>query len=214
MPTLDAWVLWIHIAAGAVAVLAGVGALATTKGGLAHRRAGRIFVYGMAIVVGTVFVLTLVDPTSFRIILSLVAIFSGYLAFSGYRVLARKRPSATAHPLDWTAAGSVVLACLALGAWGIALAVDGQSFGVVMVVFGGIGGAFGTVEIRSFRSDGVGDWRVDHLQRMIAAFIATVSAVSAVNLTPLLGVGAWLWPTIVGTPLVYYWSREYSTAES
>ncbi|GAB3689240.1 DUF2306 domain-containing protein [Salinarchaeum chitinilyticum] len=214
MPTLDAWVLGVHIAAGAVAVLAGVGALVTTKGGLRHRRAGRIFVWAMAVVVGTVFVLTLRDATSFRIALSLVAIFSGYLAFSGYRVLARKRPVATAQPLDWAVVGTVIVACLALGTWGVTLAADGQSFGIVMVVFGGIGAAFGTLEIREFRSDGVGEWRVAHLQRMIAAFVATVSAVSAVNLTPLLGVVAWLWPTVVGTPLIYYWSREYSTAGS
>jgi hypothetical protein len=52
---------------------------------------------------------------------------------------------------------------------------------------------------------------VNHLQRMIGAFIATVSAVSAVNLTPVLGIAAWLWPTVVGVPLVVYWSNRYST---
>ena len=43
MPTLEAWSLWLHIAAGAVAVLAGVGALVTGKGGWRHRQAGKIF---------------------------------------------------------------------------------------------------------------------------------------------------------------------------
>lgn len=214
MPTLEAWSLWLHIAAGAVAVLAGVGALVTGKGGWRHRQAGKIFLVSMGVVVGTVFVLLVIDPTSFRIILTLVAIFSGYLAFSGYRVLSRKRPPATAHVLDWTVAGSVVLACLALGAWGVAWVVGGTSFGVVMIVFGGIGVTFGTMEIRSFQRDESGEWMVSHLQRMIAAFIATVSAVSAVNLTPLLGIAAWLWPTVLGTPLIYYWSKTYSTTGS
>lgn len=53
---------------------------------------------------------------------------------------------------------------------------------------------------------------VAHLSRMLAAFIATVSAVSAVNLTGTLGFVAWLWPTAVGTPLIVYWARKYDAA--
>jgi len=210
MPTIEAWSLWVHIAAGVVGVLAGTGALVTEKGGHRHRQAGKLFLVSMGVVVGTVFVLLALNPTSFRIILTLVAVFSGYLAFSGYRVLSRKRPAAAPQRLDWIATGSVVLACLGLGVWGIAWVVAGNSFGLVMLVFGGIGVTFGTIDIRAFQGDSSGEWLVSHLQRMIAAFIATISAVSAVNLTPMLGILAWLWPTIVGTPLIYYWSKEHS----
>ena len=211
MPTVEEWSLWLHIVAGTVALLAGVIALVTTKGGRRHRQAGRMFLVSMGVVVATVFVLLALDATSFRIILTLVAIFSGYLAFSGYRWLSRKRPSSTAHVIDWGAAASVILACVGLGVWGITWFLDGRSFGIVMVVFGGIGVAFGTMDVRLFHSDDHGDWMVSHLQRMISAFIATVSAVSAVNLTPLLGIVAWLWPTVLGIPLIYYWSDEYSS---
>jgi len=165
----------------------------------------------MGIVVGTVFALLALDPTSFRIILTLVAVFSGYLAFSGYRVLSRKRPAVAPGLLDWIAASSVVLACFGLGVWGISWTVAGNSFGFVMLVFGGIGVAFGTMEIRTFRGDEYDEWIVSHLQRMIAAFIATISAVSAVNLTPVLGIVAWLWPTILGTPLIYHLSKKHDT---
>ncbi|WP_049986751.1 hypothetical protein [Halobellus rufus] len=210
MPTIGEWSLWVHIAAGVVAVLAGTGALVTKKGGQRHRQAGKLFLASMGVVVGTVFVLLALNPTSFRIILTLVAVFSGYLAFSGYRVLSRKRPAATPQRLDWIATGSVVLTCLVLGVWGIVWVVAGNSFGLVMLVFGGIGVTFGTIDIRAFRRDTSGEWLVSHLQRMVAAFIATISAVSAVNLTPVLGILAWLWPTIAGTPLIYYWSKEHS----
>ena len=211
MPTVEEWSLWLHIVAGTVALLAGVIALVTTKGGRRHRQAGRMFLVSMGVVVATVFVLLALDATSFRIILTLVAIFSGYLAFSGYRWLSRKRPSSTAHVIDWGAAASVILACVGLGVWGVTWFLDGRSFGIVMVVFGGIGVAFGTMDMRLFHSDDHGEWMVSHLQRMIGAFIATVSAVSAVNLTPLLGIVAWLWPTVLGIPLIYYWSDKYSS---
>ena len=80
-----------------------------------------------------------------------------------------------------------------------------------MVVFGGIGVVFGSLDAREFRRDAASEWMVSHLQRMIAAFIATVSAVSAVNLTAVLGIWAWLWPTVAGVPLIVYWSNTYST---
>jgi len=211
MTTLEEWTLWIHIAGGMMALFAGVGALVTEKGGLRHRQAGRVFLVSMGIVVGTVFVLLPLDPTPFRGILTLVAIFSGYLAFSGYRVLSRKRPAQTAHEVDWIAAGSVILACLGLSVWGVTWLLDGRSFGIVMLVFAGIGVAFGTMDIRLFQASGAEEWVVNHLQRMIGAFIATVSAVSAVNLTPVLGIAAWLWPTVVGVPLIVYWSNTYTT---
>jgi hypothetical protein len=43
MPTLEGWTLWLHIGAGTVAVLAGLGALVTIKGGWRHRQAGKLF---------------------------------------------------------------------------------------------------------------------------------------------------------------------------
>jgi uncharacterized membrane protein len=211
MTTLEEWILWFHIAGGTVALLAGVGALVTNKGGLRHRQAGTVFLVSMSIVVGTVFVLLPLDPTPFRGILALVALFSAYLAFSGYRALSRKRSAQTEHPVDWIAAGSVILACIGLSVWGLTWFLDGRSFGIVMLVFGGIGVAFGTIDIRLFQTSDVEEWMVNHLQRMIGAFIATVSAVSAVNLTPVMGIAAWLWPTAVGVPLIYYWSKKYSS---
>lgn len=95
--------------------------------------------------------------------------------------------------------------------WGGIWYLGGQSFGIVMIVFGTIGVVFATLDAWTFRRDGTDEWMVSHLQRMIAAFISTVSAVSAVNLTPILGIWAWLWPTIVGVPLIVYWSNVYST---
>jgi len=208
---LERWTLWIHIAAGAVAILAGIGALVTTKGGRRHRKAGKLFVASTGVVVGTVPLLLAFDPTSLRVFLTLVAVFSGYLAFSGYRVLARRRPEGKPTPVDWAGAASVVLACLTLGGWGLVRLASGDGFGVVLVAFGAIGLAFGTVDLRAFGSGGSGGDRVvTHLQRMIGAFIATITAVSAVNLGQY-GAVAWLWPTVALTPLIVYWSREYES---
>ncbi len=212
MVSLEAVALALHVAAGVVALFAGLGALATTKGGLAHRRAGRVYVAAMAVVVGTVPVLLALDPTTLRAFLALVAVFSGYLAFSGYRVLSRKRPADDAHAVDWAAAGLVVAACLALGGWGVALLAAGDAFGVVMATFGGIGLSFGGADLRAFRAAAGEEWLVDHLSRMVGAYVATVTAVSVVNHGPVPEVVAWLWPTAVGVPLILYWQGRYADA--
>lgn len=201
--------LWIHIAAGIVALL--TGAIALVTGGLHHRQAGRTYVVSMGVVVVTVLPLLVLDPSPIRVFLTLIAIFSGYLAFSGYRVLSRKRPVDDAGTVDWAAAVFVVGACLILGGWGVGLLLGGDSFGTVMIVFGVIGLTVGFSDLRAFRDSGRREpWMIDHLSRMIGAYIATVTAVSAVNFTMISPVVSWLWPTAIGVPLIWYWFRKYS----
>lgn len=211
MVSPEAVVLGVHVAAGVVALVAGFGALVTAKGGRRHRFAGRTFLRAMAVVVGSVIPLFAFDLASFfRQFLLLVAVFSGYLAFSGYRVLSRKRPADDAQAVDWIAAGLVVVACLGLGGWGLRLVVGGNPFGVVMVAFGAIGLSFGVSDVRTFRAaDPERAWMMEHLGRMVGAYIATVTAVSVVNLADVLPIASWLWPTAVGVPLILYWQAKY-----
>ena len=79
--------LGVHISAGATAFVMAPLALATAKGGKAHRRWGKIYFWAMAVVGATALVLAIYRPLLF---LALVAIFSFYAAFSGYRVLFHK----------------------------------------------------------------------------------------------------------------------------
>lgn len=211
MVSLEDATLWLHIAAGIIGIFAGLGALVTTKGRQRHRKAGRTFVASMGIVVGTVFALLVLDPTPLRRFLTLIGVFSGYLAFSGYRVLARKRPLDEAHTVDWAAAVAVVIACLALGGWGISSLISGTSFGTVMVLFSLIGLAAGLSDLQIFRDAAQkGPWMTNHLRRMVGAYIAMVTAVSVVNLTMLPQVITWIWPTVVGVPLILFWYRKYA----
>lgn len=97
--------LAVHIAAGTSAFALAPLALITAKGGKAHRRWGRIYFWAMAVVAVTALVMSIYRPTLF---LGLVAIFSFYSAFVGYRVLGQKaayKGEKTATSLDWFAAG-------------------------------------------------------------------------------------------------------------
>ena len=92
-----------HIAAGAVAFVVAPIALFSVKGDKTHRFWGKIYFVAMAVVAVTALTMALYRPVLF---LALVAVFSFYTAFLGYRVLRMKAlPSGKkVNTLDWMAA--------------------------------------------------------------------------------------------------------------
>jgi uncharacterized membrane protein len=208
--TVEEVTLWVHVATGFLALFAGAGALATEKGGRRHRQFGRAYLYSMAVVSVTALVLYPLGPNFWRLFLALVAVFSFYFAFSGYRVLSRKRPTDEPAPLDWGAVSLFGVASVGIVVLGVSLFASGNDFATVLLVFGGIGTAFAGSDLRGFRRESeAGEWVGQHVLRMGAGYIATVSAFSAVNFVFLPPVVRWLWPTILGTPLFVYLGRRY-----
>ncbi len=201
-----------HIAAGMTALVVAPAAMLTSKGGPAHRRWGKVYFWMMAVVAATAVVLSLYRP---QIFLALIAVFSFYSAFSGYRALYRKRPLAGQGPKgwDWAAAGVVVAASamlLGLGIWRPGPAWE--RLGVVPVVFGVLGLVLGGRDLQRFARPPAArqQWWFDHMGGMLGSYIATVTAFSVVNFD-LLPVGVrWLWPTVLGVPLIAAWITYYS----
>lgn len=75
--------LGVHVTAGFSSFLLAPVALATAKGGKQHRRWGMVYLWSMGVVAATALPMALYRPVLF---LALVAVFSFYLAFAGYRV--------------------------------------------------------------------------------------------------------------------------------
>lgn len=195
----------LHITAGMLAFFVAPGALLTRKGALWHRRWGKIYFWSMAMVAGTALLMTWIRPNLF---LAMVAVFSFYMAFSGYRVLYQKRPREGQGPtaLDWLGVGLIALGSIGLILLGLfRLAAVHAGFGTVAVVFGALGLFIGSSDARRFLRPSVDRraWLYTHIGNMIGAYIATVSAFSAVNLTILPPVLRWLWPTLVGLPVIF-----------
>jgi len=206
---IHAVTLLVHIAAGGVALLAGTGAIVTEKGGQRHRRAGKTYVRAMGVVVVTALPLSAVDADYF---LFTIAVFSGYLVFTGYRVLSRKRPTpGDAAPLDWAAHFAMVTVGLGMVLLGGADILAGDALGWALASFGGIGLLLAVSEIRSILAPAEDPraWFFKHLGFMGAGFIATVTAAVTVNLTMLPPLLRWLGPTLVGTPLILLTTARY-----
>lgn len=200
-------VLIIHILFGGVALFVAPAAMLTAKGGLWHRRWGKIFFWSITVIAVTAVVMSLIRSGLFFL---LVALFSFYLALTGYRVLYRKTPQQRPSKVDWTAASTMLVGSLALIAYGVYLMLT-SSFGIVAIVFGVIGLLFGISDLRDFlhpSTEKMG-WWYSHMARMLSAYIATVTAFSVVNFKFLPPVARWLWATAVGTVGIVIWTRYY-----
>ena len=197
--------LAIHIAAGFAALIAALVAAVTPKGERWHVYAGRAFVVGMAVIFLTALPMTVLKPNLF---LFLIALFSFYLALTGWLRARNRRGRPT--PLEWGAAGVMLLTAIVMGGRGLMLLLASNSMGTVLLVFGAIGGQLAVSDVMALRAQRyTGISRIAaHLTRMLAGTIATVTAFAVVNVRIEPQVIVWLGPTVVLTPVIIYWNAR------
>ena len=195
--------LFIHIAAGTISLLTALIALIAAKGKTVHVMAGRAYAVAMTLVFLTALPLAVLGADIF---LFLIAIFSFYLVFAGWRFARNRRGQP--QPADWTAVAILGLSGLGMWGYGAVLAQAGNSQWITMVIFGGIALALGTADGRTYwRRIATGKRRIArHLTNMLAGTIATVTAVLVVNVDIQPEWLVWILPTLVLTPLITWWN--------
>lgn len=197
--------LGVHITAGASSFLLAPVALATAKGGKAHKLWGMVYLWSMGVVAATALPMALYRPVLF---LALVAVFSFYAAWSGFRVTRLKALARgeSATPIDWAAAVLTFCSSAALALLGAFKPAMVQNMGVVSVVFGFLGMRLAATEVRKFIKKPTDKmfWWYTHLGSMIGSYIAAWTAFSAVTLSQYFGSSwiVWLWPTAIGVPAI------------
>jgi uncharacterized membrane protein len=204
--------LGVHIAAGATAFLMAPLALASPKGGKAHRRWGKIYFWAMAVVGSSALVLALYRPIFF---LAMVAVFSFYAAFSAYRVLFHKdlpKGQKVTWP-DWCAAIVTFTSSFALAVVGVAKPVLVQNLTIPSLVFGFIGMGLAAKSIWQFLHPPKEKmfWWYQHLGNMLASYIAAWTAFSVTTIGRFFH-GSWvIWvlPTIIGSPAIALTTAYY-----
>lgn len=195
--------LSFHIAGGVTALVTAASALATSKGDRWHVYSGRAFALGMLIVFLTALPMTFIRPNLF---LFLIAVFSFYLVLTGW-LRARNRGRAPVLA-DWIAAIAMAVTAIAMGVRAITLIRAGDSMGIVLLTFGGIGGVLAISDLYFLRGHQYqGSFRIaTHLTRMLAGTIAALTAFTVVNVRLEPAFVVWLVPTVVLTPVIVYWN--------
>lgn len=203
--------LAIHIAGGTLGLLAGSGVLFLKKGDRKHKIIGKIFALSMFGAGISSFVLATIHPNHF---LFAVGVFTIFMTGTGWRFLSLKKLAEGQKPklIDWGLQlfmmfGSLALIYLAFKS----LFIFQNTFGVVPLLFSGIGFSFvwqdwqtlrGNVKTKNY-------WLTTHLQRMIGAYIASLTAFAVVNAPESISIAAWLLPTALVVPLIIKWTRKY-----
>lgn len=199
--------LYLHILAGFISLAIAYVLLFIKKGNKRHKKLGMIYVYGMTTIFVTAIPLSLLGE--FNSFLFVIAIFSFYLAFSGYRQ-GRDRNGAR-EQIDKVLGVFITATSILFYSMAMSLYLIEDSMWITSVVFGSIALGMGINDFRRMKIDERPDFydRTNlHLNLMLAGTIATTTAF-IVTLNPFsIDWLNWVAPTIVGTPIIIYFSRR------
>jgi uncharacterized membrane protein len=206
--------LTLHITGGTVGLFTGTINLVRKKGDKKHKLTGKIFTYAMLTAGFSSFALSIIHPNYF---LFMVGVFTIYLVGTGNRYIYLKLLGSYQRPtvIDWTITLGMLLAGLLFIALGIKNLITHNNFGIVFIVFGGLGLFFVKTDFDNYRGKlkTKNYWLLAHLQRMTGGYIAATTAFLVVNAqySPIVlpSVVVWLLPTVILTPLIISWSKKY-----
>ena len=197
--------LYLHILAGFISLGIAYFLLFIKKGNKRHKKLGMIYVYGMSTIFVTAIPLSLLGE--FNPFLFVIAIFSFYLAFSGYRQ-GRDRNGAR-EQIDKVLGVFITATSILFYSMAVSLYLIEDSMWITSVLFGSIALGMGINDFRRMKIDERPDFydRTNlHLNLMLAGTIATTTAF-IVTLNPFsIDWLNWVAPTIVGTPIIIYFS--------
>lgn len=209
MPSVFSFLLFSHIACGTMGLFTGLLTVFLKKGNRIHRRLGRLFSGSMLSCGGLALIMSTMHPNLF---LALVGAFTLYMVGMGHRYARRK--TAAPNWIDHCIAWSIALTGFILVVLAARLLFKANQMGWVLAAFGGLGFMYAFQDWSAFRQHPLPhSKRIQlHLQRMLGALIASISAFLVVNYrwfpeelpAPIL----WLFPTFVLTPILVFWSRR------
>ena len=200
--------LSLHIIAGFTALVTGIPAFASRKGGKIHRLSGKIYVLAMLVVAFSSFFLALIRYNPF---LFMVGVFTLYMTVTGYRGLGRKQRKQSNTP-DWVLiVFSIMMAAYMLVKTFMMMHLY-RDFVPVVMVFSVTLAVFILRDIRIYSGReemNANKWLLYHIGRISGAYIATFTAFLVTNVQTNPAYIAWLLPTLIGSFVVAYFQRKY-----
>lgn len=200
MENLISIALLLHVLTGMTAFVTGLTAIVARKGNKWHIISGRIYFYSMLIVAVSAIFISIYRENIF---LLAIGVFAFYMTWAGFSSIRNK--SLKPKLFDWTL---LVLGMITAGFMIYTL-------NTILVVFGGIFAASTIGDLRVFilssRNKEIpkNQWLVRHIGMMMGSYIATTTAFIVTNIKTFEPAWLpWLLPTILGTPLIVYWTRK------
>lgn len=208
-------ILVIHVIAGSIGLSTGTINIIRKKGDKPHRLVGKFFVYAMLINAVAGFLMSVIHKNTFLLV---IAVFSFYMTTTGQRILSLKSldKGQEAKLIDWILTIIMIFFSLCFIIFGIYLKINDNNLGTVLIVFGAISTLMARKDINIYQGNTniKNYWLLIHIQRMVGAYIAALTAFIVVNNTYLPPLVAWLLPTVILVPLIFYWSNKKAILKS
>jgi uncharacterized membrane protein YsdA (DUF1294 family) len=201
--------LFVHVLAGCVSLLAGLGAIIFRNKIKQHRPFGSVYFWAMTVVFVTSLYVSLYKQNWF---LFFISIFTYHACFTGVRSLKLKKLhlDQKAKWYDWTIDSINILVNLSLLTIGTLVIIKGNlQFGIVCAVFGSIGirGSYSNIQRYRGKIKEKNYWLMQHIGGMLGSYIGAFTAFLVnnnnrwIHAPEIIG---WLGPTIVFVPLIVY----------
>jgi hypothetical protein len=183
-------ILFIHVICGAMSLISGGIAMASTKGGKTHNRAGIVFYWAMFYIFISTIIFIILDPSNLKYQFFLgIGIVSFYPNWSGKRMLTMKKVFAP-QLIDKIGAIAIGISGLLMFTYGAYLTIHPNSdFGGLNILFF----IFGTVALANcygdsslyfgFKKAEKMHWFFAHGGKMMGAYSAAMTAF-CVNIVP------------------------------
>ena len=202
MSIISTILLVLHIVFGGSALVLGLFSMSSRKGQKLHKKSGFYFFISMLIVSITAIVLSSIKGSSF---LFHIGIFSFYLNYSGLRAIRNKKLNPSTS--DWIINIASLINTILMIA----------SFQLVLIVFGLISLQLVYSQLKLFyfhfknKEIPKMTWLVQHIGMMVGTYISTFTAFLVVNINFISpGWIIWIFPTVIFTPLIIFWTRKYT----
>lgn len=215
MEQLIKTLIYVHAFFGGIGLITGMISIIVKKGSPLHKKSGKLFSFSMILsAVISLFIARM--PGHENLFLFLIGVFTIYLVLAGNRALTLK-PSikAKADWVDYSVSGTMLfvsIIMLIVGAVGMYQKVNNS---ILYAFFGAFGLFMSVRDLQTFKvfTTKKNAWLINHLGRMIAALIASITAfiVAGLNIGSL---AAWITPTIIGTAYIIYWTRKFKTVKA
>lgn len=225
--------LWAHVVAGFIGLVAFWFPVLSRKGGTTHVRFGIVFYWCAYVVTLTALAVSLgrillywsdgialaerPELYGFAVLLAYLGVVTFVIVRHGRRVIAtRPAPETLRRPLDWALAwapiaGSVVIIAFALAAW--------SEVSPILLGVSPIGLFTGAGTLRAVRTQDrePRGWLYSHLGSMLGGGIAFHTAFAVFgaqqafnySLSGPFATVPWLAPTLLGVPAIVLWTRHY-----
>mgnify|MGYP000076545799 FL=1 len=119
-----------------------------------------------------------------------------------------------ANIFDWVAVGLMILSGMVMWCLALVFFMTTNSQYITLIIFGFIAISLGYTDFRGYRNkSAIGKQRIArHLTNMLAGTIAVITAslVTNVYIEPVFIL--WILPTIVITPIIFWWNRKYTVS--